>query len=150
MTDNSQLVKLNDLARDIPRMIDNAGTSSQNTSLVDDAVTREAITLNVATPFLVAVSERDQVIDALQARVAELEAEGRRIRSVATDRLYMMEAYRSMLGPKGLEVVAMWNRQGVTRQHTSWGPEAWTASGEDRAAWLLEIEAAPKTPSEID
>ena len=74
MTDHSQLVKLNDLARDIPRMIDNASTSSQNTSLVDDAVTREAITLKVATPFLVAVSERDELIDALQGRVVELEA----------------------------------------------------------------------------
>lgn len=77
MTDHSQLVKLNDLARDIPRTIDNAGTASQNTSLVDDVVTREAITLNIAAPFLIAVSERDQAIEALQARVAELEA-GRR------------------------------------------------------------------------
>ena len=75
MSDRTQLVKLNDLARDIPRTIDNAGTASQNTSLVDDVVTREAITLNIAAPFLIAVSERDQAIEALQARVAELEAE---------------------------------------------------------------------------
>lgn len=73
MTDHSQLVKLNDLARDIPRTIDNAGTASQNTSLVDDVVTREAITLNIAAPFLIAVSERDQAIEALQARVDALE-----------------------------------------------------------------------------
>lgn len=89
-------------------------------------------------------------IEALLARVAELEAGLYRAKVVATDRSYMMEAYRSMLGPKGLEVAAMWEKQGVTRQHTSWGPEAWKASGEDRAGWLLDVEVAPKTRMEID
>lgn len=88
--------------------------------------------------------------DTLQARVEALEAERKRLTRLATDRSYMMEAYRSMLGPKGLEVAVMWEKQGVTRQHTSWGPEAWKASGEDRAGWLLDIEAAPKTPLELD
>lgn len=99
MTDHSQLVELNDLARDIPRMIDNAGTASQNTSLVDDAVTREAITLNVAAPFLAAVSERDQVIDALQARVAELEAGLRPYAEVAKHDIGTDEADADLFTP---------------------------------------------------
>ncbi|WP_052194623.1 hypothetical protein [Aureimonas altamirensis] len=89
-------------------------------------------------------------IDALQARVEALDAELYRAKVVATDRSYMMDAYRAMLGPKGLEVAVMWEKQGVTRQHTSWGPDAWKLSGEDRAGVLLDIEALPKIPSEID
>ncbi|KFB11073.1 hypothetical protein EL18_02115 [Nitratireductor basaltis] len=47
---------INARARGIPRLIDNAATASQNASLIDDEVTREAITINVAAPFLRALA----------------------------------------------------------------------------------------------
>lgn len=67
----------------------------------------------------------------------------RRLRRIATDRSYMMTAYRRMLGPKGREVAAMWDRMGVERHHTLWGPSAANMSGEEIAQCHLDIEAAP-------
>lgn len=57
------MAKLNDLARDVPRLIDNAATASQNVSLADDIVTREAITLNVAAPLICALSEAEDKLE---------------------------------------------------------------------------------------
>lgn len=63
---------------------------------------------------------------------------------VATDRLYMMEAYRSMLGPTGVTVARLWADRGVRRVHHDWGPEGLALSGEERAQFLLDMEAAPR------
>lgn len=59
---------------------------------------------------------------------------------IATDYRYMMEAYEIMLGPKALEVVAMWKDNGVKRFHASWGPDAAAMTGEERAQVLLGWE----------
>lgn len=79
------------------------------------------------------------------AEVEGMRAEINRLRRLATDRSYMMTAYRQMLGPKGCEVAAMWDAKGVERQHTSWGPKAAEMTGEERAQVHLDIEAQPKT-----
>lgn len=60
------------------------------------------------------------------------------------DLKYMNHAIRELLGPKGLEVVKMWDDKRVMRVHTSWGPNAMTMSGEERAEMILEFELAPK------
>lgn len=75
----------------------------------------------------------------------ELEAEVNRLTSLATDRKYMMEAYRSMLGPVGLKVAALWEAKRVHRVHHSWTPGGLELTGEERAAHILEWEDAPKT-----
>lgn len=75
-------------------------------------------------------------------RSEALEAENKRLSRLATDRLYMMEAYKAMLGPAGLQVVKTWEEMGVTRQHTSWGPEAHKLTGEERAQAILEMQDA--------
>lgn len=65
------MVDLNELARKRGLFIDNAATASQNETLIDDGVTREAIELNVIAPLIVEISERDQRIAALEAKLAE-------------------------------------------------------------------------------
>ena len=80
------------------------------------------------------------------AAIAEIE----RLRRIACDRAYMLQAYRNMLGPKALEVVAAWERKGVTRQHTSWGAEAHSLSGEERAQILLDVESSVGNPVDLD
>lgn len=75
----------------------------------------------------------------------DLKAEIKRLRRLATDRSYMMQAYANMLGPKGIEVVRMWDDKGVTRFHSSWGPEAANMTGEERAQALLDVEAQIET-----
>lgn len=62
------MVDLNELARNKDLFIDNAATASQNETLIDDGVTREAIELNIITPLIVEISERDQRIAALEAQ----------------------------------------------------------------------------------
>lgn len=42
------------------RMIDNAATASQNRTLLDDPVTREAIKLNVIAPYVEALTPSEQ------------------------------------------------------------------------------------------
>lgn len=75
------------------------------------------------------------------SRLREVE---RRANRVATDRLYMMQAYRNMLGEKGLEVAAMWDRAGVLRFHMDWTAEGRLLTGEERAQQILDIEKLPK------
>lgn len=93
-----------------------------------------------------AIVQRNQA----EARNAELEAELASANRTATDRAYMMQAYRSMLGPIGLQVAALWEKKGVKRQHTSWGPESRFLSGEERAQALLDVETALKHPLDFD
>lgn len=65
------MVDLNELARKRGLFIDNAATASQNETLIDDGVTREAIELNIVAPLIVEISERDQRISDLEAQLAE-------------------------------------------------------------------------------
>lgn len=67
------MMPINDIAKRGPIMIDNAATASQCRALVDDAVVREAITLNIVAPLLVEISERDA---ALEAEASEGERRG--------------------------------------------------------------------------
>lgn len=85
-------------------------------------------------------TERGQDIVAAMAVIRRLHDEKCRLTRIATDRAYMMKAYRDMLGPNGLEVAEMWDRKGVLRQHTDWGPEAHLMTGEDRAQALLDAQ----------
>lgn len=83
----------------------------------------------------------------------ELEAQIVKLNRLATDRMYMMHAYRNMLGPIALKVVEGWEDKGVTRIHYDWGPKALEMSGEDRAQFILDLAAAPSRemlPGEID
>lgn len=78
------MVDLNDLARKKDLFIDNAATASQNETLVDDAVTREAIELSVIAPLIVEISERDQRIAALEEQLADmLKADETRARDIS-------------------------------------------------------------------
>jgi len=98
--------------------------------------------------------------EAQARRIAELEAEieakDRALaneRHRATNAEYFVAAYRNMLGVKGLAVAAMWDTKKVTRVHISWGPDAGELSGEERAAFILAMEDAPRRlmlPGEID
>lgn len=83
-------------------------------------------------------------------RIADLEAQLATANRIATDRLYLMEAYRQMLGPKGLLVAKMWFDRRVKRVHHSWGPEAHLLSGEERAQAILDMEAAMKDARRVD
>ncbi|KFL28177.1 hypothetical protein JP74_02920 [Devosia sp. 17-2-E-8] len=78
------------------------------------------------------------------SRIEALEAENARLLRTATDRRYMLEAYRAMLGPKALEVVASWNASNVQRVHYDWSQDALTLSGEERAQVILDWEEARK------
>lgn len=73
----------------------------------------------------------------------EVIAEVGRLRRVATDRQYMMEAYRNMLGGKGLEVATMWEKTHVMRVHFDWADGAAALTGEQRAEFILGLEKAP-------
>lgn len=80
-----------------------------------------------------------------EAKVEELTKEKDALQRVATDRRYMLDAYRNMLGETGLEVAQMWGEKHVLRVHFSWGPDAAAMTGEQRAQVILDMEAAPKT-----
>jgi len=99
----------------------------------------------LASPPDTALAEARVEIERMGSIIAEAKAEIKRLGAVATDRRYMMMAYRQMLGPKGREVAAMWDAKGVLRQHTSWGPKADELTGEERAQIHLDVEEAPKT-----
>lgn len=71
-------------------------------------------------------------------------------RRTAGDQRYMLEAYRQMLGPKGLEVVEHWTAKKMKRVHRSWEPDAWSLTGEERAQLLLDLEAALKTAVPVE
>lgn len=77
-------------------------------------------------------------------RTAELESEIASWRRTATNRQYMIEALVQMLGPTGLKVWQGWQEKGVQRVHHSWGPEARSLTGEQRAQAILDWDAAPK------
>lgn len=80
----------------------------------------------------------------MQRRIDELKDENERLTRLATDRAYFMNAYRNMLGEAGLKVAEMWDAQGVKRVHSSWGTEAATLTGEQRAQCILDWENAPR------
>jgi len=84
--------------------------------------------------------------EAMKREMAEKDERIAELRRMAADRAYMMQAYRNMLGPKALDVAEMWDRKGVFRQHTTWGPEAIALTGEERAQVLLDVESAISTP----
>lgn len=65
------------------------------------------------------------------------------MRREKTDLQYFLSAYYNMLGPKGREVVEMWNKMKMKRVHFSWGPEAHKMTGEQRAQFILDLENAP-------
>lgn len=83
---------------------------------------------------------------AADAELDRLRAENERLRRERGNALYMGEAYRQMLGPKGREVATMWEKQGVVRIHSSWAADPYSLEGEDVAQIHLDFEAAPKTP----
>jgi hypothetical protein len=116
-----------------------AGGNSHDTLKMEDAA-------YIAACNPVAIS----ALLAIARQAAEKDAEIARLRRLATDRKYMLEAYRNMLGPKGLEVATIWERQGVTRQHTSWGPDAYSLSGEERAQVLLDVQTAVSVPMDFN
>lgn len=83
----------------------------------------------------------------LEKENADLREQVKRLSRTATDRSYMLNAYREMLGPVALQVVDRWESMGVTRQHTSWGPEAHKLSGEEGAQVLLDAFTSRETPA---
>jgi len=68
----------------------------------------------------------------------------------ATDHRYMVEAYWAMLGPTGRRVAEMWHEKGVKRVHHSWGPDAAAMTGEERAQFILDFEAAARRVVPVD
>ncbi len=98
------------------------------------------------------IMEQNEEIDGLKKKVAELEERCAKLNTLATDRMYMMEAYKNMLGPTGLQVVAAWEAKGIRRVHYDWGPEAFAEgkTGEDRAQWITEVEQAVEKAVPID
>lgn len=117
---------------------------------MNGAVVCEASSLDIAAYIAACNPVAITALLALARQAAEKDAEIARLRRLATDRKYMLEAYRNMLGPKGLEVATMWERQGVTRQHTSWGPDAYSLSGEERAQVLLDVQTAVSVPLDFN
>lgn len=92
-------------------------------------------------------------IAALRKQVSDAVGERDRQMRRATNAEYMAAAYRNMLGPKGLEVAAMWERAHVNRVHFDWGPDALKLSGEQRAETILAMSVAPSrqaSAEEID
>ena len=88
--------------------------------------------------------------DEVERKLEERDQEIKRLNRIATDRRYMMDAYKAMLGPIALQVVKHWEDKGVTRQHTSWGPEAHKLTGEERAQILLDVQSAASLPLEFN
>lgn len=83
--------------------------------------------------------------DAMRAQRDEARDEIKRLTRMLTDSAYMLAAQRNMLGENGLKVVAMWEATRVKRVHYSWGPSAADMTGEERAKFILDLEAARKT-----
>jgi len=74
----------------------------------------------------------------------------RLFRRESTDRLYMIHALVSLLGPKALQVWRQWQGKSVQRIHHDWGPEAHNLDGEGRAQVLLDFEAASVNSTSIE
>ncbi|WP_128082276.1 hypothetical protein [Sphingomonas sp. Ant20] len=68
-----------------------------------------------------------------------------RLNRTATDRAYMIEALAQMLGPKGRQVWASWQAQGVQRIHSDWVVDPMSMDGEDVAQIHLNMEEAIKS-----
>ncbi len=96
-------------------------------------------------------NERDQATEQYHHRleiVAErdkLQTDITALRREVNDAVYMKAAYYQMLGETGRAVADMWLAKGVKRVHHSWGPEAHKMTGEERAAFIMEVERAPRT-----
>jgi hypothetical protein len=88
--------------------------------------------------------------EAAEQQVRDMEGEVRRLTTVAADRAYFMEAYRSMLGTIGLKVAKMWDEKRVKRVHHSWGPDAFSMTGEERAQLILDWEEAALTAVPVE
>jgi len=86
----------------------------------------------------------EMAADAAQ-KIIDLEAKLERMLRINADQLYMQSAMLNMLGPKAIEVVQMWARDGVNRVHYSWGPKTKHLSGEERAQVILDVSNAPTT-----
>lgn len=86
---------------------------------------------------------RDEV-ERLREELKGKEADVVRLRRMSTDQAYMLNAYRNMLGDNGMKVVKMWEDRRVTRVHFDWGPDAAKMTGEERAAFILDMEKAPR------
>ena len=122
---------------------------------ITDEDRRALATLDDALGFLMD-NEREIVASALsahrlaaEARGAEreraLETEIKRINRIANDRQYFIDALVNMLGPNGLKVWKGWQARQIVRVHYSWGPEAASMTGEERAAAILEWDEAAKS-----
>lgn len=92
------------------------------------------------TPVSDLVEALNKAGDPLHRRAAETISH---IRRIAVDRFYMMQAYRSMLGEKGLDVARSWDEKNVQRVHYEWSGAAAQLSGEERAAEILRWESVP-------
>lgn len=90
------------------------------------------------------IAERESLIATKREQIEALEKELTAARRTATDRRYMMDAYRTMLGPNGLKMALRWEAGNVLRVHYSWGPDAFELTGEERAALMLEWDDAAK------
>lgn len=94
--------------------------------------------------------ELTSVVAELEKKIEEQDREIKRLARIATDRRYMMDAYKAMLGPIALQLSNQWEDKGVLRQHTYWGPEAASLSGEERAKALLDAESAVSFPLDFN
>lgn len=85
------------------------------------------------------------IVDRLEADGSELSLEAAKALRAqyrrATDAEYLKSAYRQMLGPTGKMVAENWEKRGVSRVHFSWGDNAHTLSGEERAQVILDVDS---------
>lgn len=84
----------------------------------------------------------------LRKELAKARGENERLLRLAADRSYMIEAYRNMLGEKGLEVAKAWDEKGMVRCHFDWGPDGLKMTGEQRAEFILGIHNMPHSEEE--
>lgn len=90
------------------------------------------------------ISYEQSALNIARAILAERERMEAQANRRTTDLKYMLQAYRNMLGPKGLEVAAMWEAKGVLRVHHDWTGAGFELTGEQRAEEVLAWEAAPR------
>lgn len=84
------------------------------------------------------------------AALAKMAMEATELHRLATDRLYMMQAYRNMLGPKALVVAKMWDDSRMHRVHFDWQSAAFEVSGEERAQFILDLEEQLKDAEPVE
>lgn len=114
--------------------------------MASDLVSRLRSAASVRTPKCPLGDDLDAAAD----RIEQLEADLRKANRTATDRAYMIDALSQMLGPKGREVWARWQEQGLQRIHTSWVIDPAEIDGETVAQHHLDTEEAMKTAVRID